>query len=131
MDWIYGHLDALRSIEPLETNTSFTPLHHRDKVADGSWLDGIHCGYLQDFVEMSPSSSCTRCYFSGRLYKKGGSFWVVFLGWLLFWVTFWMKDLARTFLNGPSNLRPKESDFELVNVSLEISRTFCRSFLPG
>lgn len=84
MDWIYGHLDALRSIEPLETNTSFTPLHHRDKVADGSWLDGIHCGYLQDFVEMSPSSSCTRCYFSGRLYKKDGSFWVVFLGWLLF-----------------------------------------------
>jgi len=29
-------------------------------VADGSWLDGIHCSYLQDFVEMSPSSSCTR-----------------------------------------------------------------------
>ena len=72
----------------------------------------------------------------GAIFPAGSLKRVALFGWYFwggsfFWVAFWMKDLARTFLNGPSNLRPKESDFELVNVSLEISRTFCRSFLPG
>ena len=30
------------------------------KVADRSWLDGVQCGYFQDFVEVS-TSNCTRC----------------------------------------------------------------------
>ena len=32
----------------------------RAKVADRSWLDGVQCGYFQDFVEVS-ASNCTRC----------------------------------------------------------------------
>lgn len=32
----------------------------RAKVADRSWLDGVQCGYFQDFVEVS-TSNCTRC----------------------------------------------------------------------
>ena len=32
----------------------------RAKVADRSWLDGVQCGYFQNFVEVS-TSNCTRC----------------------------------------------------------------------
>ena len=57
MDWICGHL-AGRKI--FETKIARNRSPWRAKVADRSWLDGVQCGYFQDFVEVS-TSNCTRC----------------------------------------------------------------------
>ena len=130
MDWIYGHLDALLVRASRDKHIKH---HFTTKIRwqmDLGWMAFIA-------VTFKTLSKCHHLpVVPGAIFPAGSLKRVALFGWYFwggsfFWVTFWMKDLARTFLNGPSNLRPKESDFELVNVSLEISRTFCRSFLPG